>query len=424
MKILIVAEHASARLGGEAALPLHYYRVLRARGHDVWLLIHERTRQELEARFGHDSRIIYVADTRTLIFLWRLGHLLPTQIAAFTTGYLKRVLTQRQQVLRARQLVADEGIEVVHQPMPVSPREPSQLCRMSVPVVIGPMNGGMHFPPAFHFRVPRAERWFMAVSRRATNLMNRLFSGKRQASAILVANERTRQALPEGISGRIVEIVENGVDLSIWSHHEARQKLSRRPQTKFVFVGRLVDWKAVDILLEAFLRVRHRAPMSLEIIGDGPDRAKLEAYCAERQSLSSSDTAGNVSFTGWLSQQDCATRLRMADVLVLPSLYECGGAVVLEAMASSLPVIATAWGGPLDYLDPSCGYLVPPDSHESLVAGIADAMLQLASSPELAREMGLAGAAKVKAKFDWEVKVDTVLGVYRQAIADCGQVRD
>ena len=58
-----------------------------------------------------------------------------------------------------------------------------------------------------------------------------------------------------------------------------------------------------------------------------------------------------VKFSGFLSQPDCARRLQAADVFVLPSLFECGGAVVLEAMAVGLPVIATAWGGPLDYLD-------------------------------------------------------------------------
>ncbi len=70
--------------------------------------------------------------------------------------------------------------------------------------------------------------------------------------------------------------------------------------------------------------------------------------------------AGTIQFAGWLSQSDCKVRLNAADCLVLPSLFECGGAVVLEAMALGKPVIATAWGGPLDYLDADCGILVQP----------------------------------------------------------------
>ena len=65
MRILIVAEHASARFGGEAALPLHYYRVLRNREHPVWLLTHARVRNELSELYPEDigSRIAFIEDT-------------------------------------------------------------------------------------------------------------------------------------------------------------------------------------------------------------------------------------------------------------------------------------------------------------------------------------------------------------------------
>jgi glycosyltransferase involved in cell wall biosynthesis len=53
----------------------------------------------------------------------------------------------------------------------------------------------------------------------------------------------------------------------------------------------------------------------------------------------------------------------------LPSLFECGGAVVLEAMARGCQFVATAWGGPLDYLGDSCGILVQPNSREALIVG-------------------------------------------------------
>ncbi len=90
--------------------------------------------------------------------------------------------------------------------------------------------------------------------------------------------------------------------------------------------------------------------------------------------------------------------------------------MVLEAMALSKPVIATAWGGPLDYLNAECGILVPPLSPDALIDGLSEALRKLASSPELRVSMGQAAQLRVRAEFDWERKVDAVLDVYASAL--------
>jgi glycosyltransferase involved in cell wall biosynthesis len=119
-----------------------------------------------------------------------------------------------------------------------------------------------------------------------------------------------------------------------------------------------------------------------------------------------------VQFSGFMSQPECARRLQHADAFVLPSLFECGGAVVLEAMAAGLPVIATAWGGPLDYLDETCGILVKPESREALISGFSDAVLTLAKSEPLRKRMGQAGRERARQNFDWERKIDRIMDIY------------
>jgi len=114
-------------------------------------------------------------------------------------------------------------------------------------------------------------------------------------------------------------------------------------------------------------------------------------------------------------KQDCAERLKSADILVVPSLFEGGGAVVLEAMAMGLPVIATGRGGPLDYLDETCGILVAPDSREALVAGFAAGMKALAQSTQLRTKLGEAGYARARQHFDWQRKIDQILELYQLA---------
>jgi glycosyltransferase involved in cell wall biosynthesis len=275
-------------------------------------------------------------------------------------------------------------------------------------VVIGPLNGGMEYPEAF-----RRERSFistlaLALGRSFANLVNALIPGKRRADIVLVANRRTREALPTGIAGRVVELVENGVDFSIWKPRSIRETTS--DPVRFIFVGRLIDWKAVDIVLVAMQRLKGQLRVSFEIIGDGPMRQSW-------QDLANQLGLGSVvQFTGFLSQEACALRMQQSDVFLLPSLFECGGAVVLEAMAVGLPVIATAWGGPIGYLDQSCGILVKPDSRESLIAGFVDGMTTLAESPDLRERLGQAGLARARAHFDWERKIDQIAVLYEQAI--------
>ncbi|MEA2542458.1 MAG: hypothetical protein QOH35_3824, partial [Acidobacteriaceae bacterium] len=128
-----------------------------------------------------------------------------------------------------------------------------------------------------------------------------------------------------------------------------------------------------------------------------------------------------VQFHGWLTQQQCAQQLRHATALVLPSLCECGGAVVLEAMALGRPVIATRWGGPIDYITPACGILVPPTSREALIAGLAEAMQRLASDPSLVEAMGAAGRHRLVEHFTWDRKIDAILDVYRSAYLSGGR---
>lgn len=405
LKILIVAENASTRFGGEAILPWHYFQFLRRRGIDVRMIVHARTRDELLALAPDDAdRLYFLPDTWINKAAWRIGQLLPLKVGEITVGFVSRVSSQLAARRLARRLVAEEGMTVVHQPIPVSPREPSLLHGMGAPVVIGPMNGNMSFPPAFSQAGVRAIERLVFLGRAASAALHMLMPGKLRAAALLFANERTREALPAGARGRVVKVVENAVDLDLWSPG-GKAPVAPRP-LRALFIGRLIDLKAVDLLIEAVGKATATRPVTLEILGDGPMRPSLEEQTA-RLGLS-----GMVTFSGWQAQAECARRLREADVLVLPSLRECGGAVVLEAMACGLPVVAANWGGPADYVDATCGILVPVSSREALVDGLVDALVRLASDAKLRASLGRAGLERVRREFDWEVKIDRMLDIY------------
>ncbi|MEX0270342.1 glycosyltransferase family 4 protein [Leptolyngbyaceae cyanobacterium UHCC 1019] len=440
LRILIVAEHASMKFGGEAALPVHYFRELRQRKIEAWLVVHERTRNELLTQFPADcDRIYFVPDTRWHRLLSSTGKYLPRKIFEITCGFAMTMLTQLYQRRLIKKLVQNKQVDVIHQPIFVSPKIPSLIFGLGAPVVIGPMNGGMTFPPAFRHHEGKLVTFTVFIGRLLSNLLNTLIPGKKLAATLLVANKRTRKALPDGVQGKVVELVENGVDVLLWrskfsSHaklngltphlphpNEDNTKHELRP-VKFIFMGRLLGWKGLDLLLPAFQQVLDQLPATLEIIGDGVAQDGLMQLAAdlglndEQYTSKKGDRRPAIQFSGWLSQKECARRLQAADVLVLPSLFESGGAVVLEAMATGLPVIATKWGGPMDYIDESCGVLVSPQSREEFIHGLSTAMVRLAQSPTLREKMGRTGRHRVLKSFNWQKKTDTILQIYAETI--------
>ena len=406
MRIIIAADNASARFGGEAFIPLNYFRLLLARKEDVRLVVHARTKAELTELFPNDiDRLYFVDDTILHKTLSRLGRLLPRRLADATTGLLMHLSTQFAQRRIIRKLTKAFQIEVVHVPIPVSPKLPSLMWGLGAAVVIGPLNGGMEYPKAFRRERGKLSNLSLTFARWLAHFANVLFPGTLRAEVVLVANRRTYEALPRGVTGSVAMLVENGVDFSVWQ----RSAPSPNGPVRFIFIGRLIDWKALDVVLEAISQLHRQLPIVLEVVGDGPMRENWQAL-SKQKGLDSV-----VTFSGWLPQEACAERLQHSDVLVLPSLFECGGAVVLETMAVGLPVIATDWGGPADYLDETCGILVKPDSRQSLVDGFAGAMLNLATSPELRADLGEAGYRRARENFDWERKIDQILEFYEIA---------
>jgi glycosyltransferase involved in cell wall biosynthesis len=402
MRILIVAENASVRFGGEAILPYHYFRLLRARDIDVHLIVHVRTREELQTLFPDQlERLHFVKDLWLQKLFYQVGRRLPRRIDEATFGTANQFLTQLQQRGLVRRLTTPRC--VVHQPIPVSPRTPSLLFGLRAPVVIGPLNGGMEYPAAFRGSESWVSRMVVRLGRASSNLLNVILPGKRNAAVVLVANERTRAALPGALSGRTLLLPENAVDTRLWQGLSAFEESA---SSRFVFIGRLVDWKALDIAIAAIAKT---PGAMLDVIGDGPMLNQWREFALQL------GIADRVSFHGWCTQQQCAEHLQGCCALVLPSLFECGGAVVLEAMAMGKPVIATAWGGPLDYLDASCGILIEPASRAALIDGFASAMCRLSASPGLMQEMGAAGRQRLVEHFDWHRKIDAMLDIYQSA---------
>lgn len=165
-----------------------------------------------------------------------------------------------------------------------------------------------------------------------------------------------------------------------------------------LFVGRLAPVKGLRVLFEALPDLLKTHPeVRLTIVGDGEDRARLEAAARP--------LGDAVRFTGYLSQDEVAEVMAEADVFVLPSFAEGLPVVLMEALAAGKSAIAPRVAGVAELIeDGKTGLLV----HAGDVQGLRAALSTLAANPEQARHMGAAGQAVVRAEFDARIEAGRI----------------
>jgi glycosyltransferase involved in cell wall biosynthesis len=221
----------------------------------------------------------------------------------------------------------------------------------------------------------------------------------------------------EGRGGAAFATIPNGVDLSRFEGPAPacalRHQFGVPHQAVLVgAVARLEPEKGHRHLIEAWPRVVEGAPDTwLVIVGEGSEREALQAQAAALPA----PARNRIAFTG--RRDDISAVTGDLDIAVLPSLREAQGISILEAMAHRRPVVASAVGGiPEVVTNGLDGVLVPPGDSSVL----ADAILRLASSPQLRRRLGEAGYATVAERFSIEAQVRRIEALYDEELARAG----
>lgn len=216
-----------------------------------------------------------------------------------------------------------------------------------------------------------------------------------------------------GVPAAKTVCIHNGVEAAGFQHNASERELARKrmgvaPETFVVgTVARLDPVKAQTQLIEAVARLAavHESSRDtrLFIVGEGPERARLEALIRTR------GLEREVTLTG--ARSDVPQLLAAFDVFALPSHIEGVSIAILEAMASGLPVVATRVGGnPEVVVDGTTGTLVTPGVVDELSAALA----RYRDDEALARSHGEAGRARMRAEFSLE----SMVGHYRQLYDD------
>ena len=362
MRIGICAPYDLGRAGGVNSHIRSQARALRQLGHEVCV-------------FGATSSSAPLQDAEVA-----LGACLSVVVGGTETG----IGIDPRSWRRVAELLRTHPFDVLHVHEPLMPLVPwFVLWQARAPIVA-----------TFHTHRERGHRWYGPYRWLLGPLMRRV--GTR-----LAVSDAARRTVAEHFPGEY-EIVPNGIDVDRFRRAFARPPDMPDHLRSIVYVGRLEPRKGVDRLIQAMTIVGQQVQDArVVIVGEGPDRARLEAAARE---------AGvDARFTGRVPEDALPAYYQAADLVCSPALGdESFGIVLLEAMAAGRPIVATRIEGYAELLSKAgSARLVEADDP----AAIAREITALLADPELCRRLGACGATFARA-YDWREVARRLESIY------------
>lgn len=368
MRVCLVSPYDYMHPGGVTEHVRHLAGTLRERDHEVTVLAPS-------SKVGDDHGIPgYV----------RIGRSVPVK----SNGSVARIALSFHLVRRVRALLNESDFDVVHYHEPLVPSLPITVLRFHRGANVG----------TFHAHARRNLGYYYG-----RHFLGRYF---KRLHACIAVSEPARDFISRYFPGDY-HIVPNGIDTDRFRADRPPLPELRTPGMKTIlFVGRMEQRKGFGILLEAYaLLRRRRADVRLVAVGEGPHR---EGYERQVDSFGIPD----VLFSGRVSNEILPSYYTSADVFCSPATGgESFGIVLLEAMASGVPVLASAIPGFTAVITGgSDGLLVPPNQPRVLTQAIET----LLNDDGLRRTMS-ANGLRTAQRYDWHRVADSILDVYDEA---------
>jgi glycosyltransferase involved in cell wall biosynthesis len=307
-----------------------------------------------------------------------------------------------------RRIFAGE-FDVVLRLVPMSPVLPSPfaffLRKGPIPFVIGPLNGGLPWPPGFS-QLDHQREWIAGL-RNVYRFLPFARTTYRHATAIIAASSQTYSEFAR-YRDKLFFIPEPGIGHSVCSDDVRRP--DRSTKLELIFVGGLVPRKACDLALRASATLLRNDLAHFTVVGDGPEQNSLEELT---RSLGIEKA---VSFCGWISQAEALSRMRSADVFLFPTLRDNGAGVVFEALASGAVPVVVDFGGPGDIVHPDVGYKVPLTNESDIVSRIEKILADLASNQDVLNRLRRQGMSYARECLTWDAKAQATTQVLKWAV--------
>lgn len=397
-RILVSAYACEPDQGSEPGVGWHWVQQI-AKANETWVITRKNNRQPIESAIRSEPNgnlhFEYVDLPRFLTF-WkrkqrgvRMYYYL-WQFAALARGYSLH-----------RRIRFDLGHHVTF----VNASLWTFLALLPAPFIWGPIGNNPRVPKQLLPGIGSQLRDLVRVTVQALvrSLDPLYWLSAIRASRILVINEGLREMFPLSWLGKNKMEVQPAIGID---EVRAESIRTNSRQIDILFAGRLITMKGAHLAVEAFGALASQYENArLTLVGEGPEEANL------RNCIRIRDWHERVRFVGWQPREKVLSFMQHSDIFLFPSM-EGAGMVVLEAMATGLPVVCLDYGGPGTMVTNSCGIKVPVADKITTIANLCTGISRLISEPVMRRRMGESGRKHVQENFLWARKSVLIQTLY------------
>ena len=391
LNVLISAYSCEPNKGSEPGVGWNTVHQV-AQNHEVWVITRANNRQSIEKALAvsplPSAHFIYFDLPRWARF-WKKG---PRGVHLYY--YFWQVAARSAM----RDISRKIRFDVTHHITFVSYSYPSFLASLPIPFVWGSVGGGESAPYTFW----RSLGWRGFLFELIRSLARKrgewdpLVRRTAQKAAVAVATTAETSGRLRSLGAN--RIVRQSVAALNEADLQALLAIPTRTSTPFriISIGRLLPWKGLHLAIHAFSRLLAQCPeCEYWLIGDGPERQRLEKL-ARRLGI-----AEQVTFSGNISRCETFQKISCCDVMLHPSLHDSGGWATVEAMAAGRPVVCLDLGGPALQVTPGTGYKIPAIEPRRAIHGITEALISLGKDLPLRARMSAACRRRVQEEFNW-----------------------
>jgi glycosyltransferase involved in cell wall biosynthesis len=399
MRVLLSAYACRPNAGSEPGYGWNWATHLAARGHEVHVLVAQRNQQAIEAG-------LRITPIQNLHFNY-VGA--PWEWARKYEGF-HYVCWQYAALNVAKKLNADLRFQVAHHVTYGSVHVPTQLWRLGIPVVFGPVGGGQTAPPSMlrYFGAGKSKEQRRTLLTRLLKVSPLHRYWLKRMSFVIAANHDTLDIVQSLGCENTTLMCDAGLPANYFAE-QSRNFSNEGGAIKLLWVGRMLPRKALPLALDALKEVRRN--VTLTIAGDGMDPDAVHQMIRERNLHS------RVCWKGarlpWI---ELRTAYGEHDAMLFTSLRDSFGSQMLEAMAMGLPIITLDLHGAHDFVPRDASFKVPVGSREETVRNLANTIEAYASLPLKKRNEMSKHAWTFAKGFSWPERAEFAESLYQEVL--------